>query len=207
MFVKTVKVKKPNPLALAIILVIILALIAIWVIKGSSGGIGNKYKLSDNEERTKFLQDLGWEISETETDVKVVNIPEEFNMVYSAYNKIQKQQGFNLAKHKGDTVEIYTYEVYNYPEKPDNVVAHLIICDGVLIGGDVCCTELDGFMQGLMPIKQEDVKNSDESTEQSEETTAEEESAEPESTESDDAATTEQPASTGAVIVEQSTIE
>lgn len=215
MFVKTVKVKKPNPLALGIILIIVLALIAIWVIKGSSGGIGNKYKLPSNAERTEFLQDLGWDVSETETDVKVVKIPDKFNMVYTAYNKIQKQQGFDLSKHKCDTVEIYTYEVYNYPDKPDNVVAHLIICDGVLIGGDVCCTELDGFMQGLMPVKQEDVKESDETTaedegDDSEETTAgdegEEQPEETETTDSDDEATTEGPASTGAVIVEQSTI-
>ena len=204
MFVKTVKVKKPNPLALGIILIIVLALIAIWVIKGSSGGIGKKYKLPTNTERVQFLQDLGWEISESETDVKVVKIPEEFNMVYKAYNKIQKQQGFDLSKHKGDTVEIYTYDVYNYPDKPENVAAHLIICDNILIGGDVCCTELDGFMQGLVPIKQEDVKNSEETT--AEETTAPEETTEPESTDSDDATITPEPATTGAVIVEQSTI-
>ena len=209
MFVKTVKVKKPNPLALGIIMIIVLALIAIWVIKGSSGGIGKKYTLPTNDERSQFLQDLGWEISEAETDVKVVKVPEKFNMVYVAYNKIQKQQGFDLSKHKGKTVEIYTYEVYNYPDKPDNVVAHLIICNEVLIGGDVCCTELDGFMQGLMPLNQEDVKNSEETT--GEETTApieegEEQPAETESTDTDDAAVTQAPASTGAVVVEQSTI-
>lgn len=201
MFVKTVKVKKPNPLALGIILVIVLALIAIWVINGSSGGIGNKYKLPTNTERVKFLQDLGWEVSESENDVKVVKIPEKFNMVYTAYNKIQNQQGFNLSKYKGDTVEIYTYDVYNYTDKPENVVAHLIICNSVLIGGDVCCTELNGFMQGLMPIKQEDVKNSEETTG---ETTAPGESTEPQST--DDAANTQQPSTTGAVVVEQPTI-
>ncbi len=164
MFVKTVKVKKPNPLALGIILIIVLAIIAIWVIKGTSRGIGNKYKLPTNTERVSFLQNLGWKVSDKDKDVKVVKIPEKFSMVYTAYNKMQKQQGFDLAKHKGHSVEIYTYDVYNYPNKSENVVAHLIICDKVLIGGDVSCTELDGFMQGLMPTKQEDTVKGEQTT-------------------------------------------
>ena len=41
--------------------------------------------------------------------------------------------------------------MYNYPGKPENIIANLIIFEGKLIGGDRTCTELDGFMQGLMP--------------------------------------------------------
>lgn len=171
MFVKTVKLKKPNPLALGVILVLVLAIIIVWVIKGSSGGVGNKYKLPSNTERTKFLTDLGWKVSDKETDVKVVKVPQEFNMVYKAYNKIQKEQGFDLSKHKGDSVEIYTYQVYNYPDKPENVVAHLIVCDKVLIGGDVSCTELKGFMHGLMPVKKLGDKNNGKSQGATEEPT------------------------------------
>jgi len=152
MFVKTIKLKKPNPIAIVVILVAMLILIAIWVLGSGGKGIGNKYKLPSNAERESFLTDLGWKISPQEVGCKVVKIPSNFNKVYEVYNKLQKEQGFDLSKHKGKTVEIYTYEVYNYPNKPNNIVSHLIVCEGVLIGGDVCSTELDGFMQGLMPI-------------------------------------------------------
>lgn len=163
MFVKTVKVKKPSPIAVVIILVAVLALIAMWVFDIGGKGIGDKYKLPTNTERSQFLNDLGWKISDKEVNCKVVKIPSTFNKVYTVYNKLQKEQGFDLSNYKGKTVEIYTYEVYNYPEKPNNIVAHLIVCDGTLIGGDVCCTELDGFMQGLMPTKKGDMKKSDSS--------------------------------------------
>lgn len=160
MFVKTIKLKKPNPIALVLVLAAVLLLIGIWVFGSGGEGIGNKYKLTSNAERTKFLTDLGWQVSANETDCKVVKVPSEFNKVYDVYNRLQKEQGFDLTKYKGKSVEIYTYDVYNYPNKAENILAHLIVCDGTLIGGDVCSSELNGFMQGLMPINKGELKNS-----------------------------------------------
>lgn len=37
----------------------------------------------------------------------------------------------------------------NYGNKKQEVRANLIVCEGQLVGGDVCSAELDGFMQGL----------------------------------------------------------
>lgn len=160
MFVKTIKLKKPNPIAIVLVLAAVLILIGIWVFGSGGKGIGNKYKLASNTERTKFLTDLGWQVSPNETDCKVVKVPSEFNKVYDVYNRLQKEQGFDLTKYKGKSVEIYTYDVYNYPNKSDNILAHLIVCDGTLIGGDVSSTEINGFMQGLMPINKGELKNS-----------------------------------------------
>ena len=39
--------------------------------------------------------------------------------------------------------------VKNYGNKKQEVRANLIVCEGQLVGGDVCSAELDGFMQGL----------------------------------------------------------
>ena len=75
-----------------------------------------------------------------------------WNDVFEEYNSIQKQQGFDLEDYKGKDVTIYTYEVYNYEGKPENMVANLMIYENRLIGGDLSCTELGGFIQGLMPI-------------------------------------------------------
>ena len=57
-----------------------------------------------------------------------------------------------LDDYKGKSVTVYTYQITNYPgyENRDCVFANLLVCDGMLIGGDVCSTSLsDGFMQGL----------------------------------------------------------
>ena len=78
-----------------------------------------------------------------------VTIPKEFNEVYEKYNKLQKQQGFDLEDYKGKIAEVYTYAVKNYGNKKQEVRANLIVCEGQLVGGDVCSAELDGFMQGL----------------------------------------------------------
>lgn len=208
MFVKTVKLKKPNPIAIVIILAAVLILIAVWVLDAGGKGIGDKYNLPTNAERTTFLSNLGWDVSPKETECKVIKIPSKFNTVYEVYNKLQKQQGFDLAKLKGKTVEIYTYEVYNYPESPENIVAHLIICEGKLIGGDVCCIESDGFMQGLMPKDKKGMKKSEATKSETNESAdsdpavTDTKTTEPPTTESPDSATdtpapaTESPATT-----------
>lgn len=155
MFVKTVKLKKPNPIAIIVVVAAVLILAVVWVIGSRTKGASTKYAMADNTQRVAFLKSLGWEVSEKETDCKVIKVPSDFNSVYNAYNKMQKQQGFDLSKHKGETVEIYTYDVYNYPEKPDNIVAHIIVNNKMLIAGDVCSTDKDGFIHGLMPVNKE----------------------------------------------------
>lgn len=165
MFVKTVKIKKPTPTAIFIVLAIVILVIALMIIK-SCDGEKVVYKAGTNEERIELLQSLGWDVSEQDTESKVVTMPKKFNTVYNVYNRLQKDQGFDLSDYKGKTVEIYTYEVYNYPEKPNNILAHLIVFEGKLIGGDICCTELEGFMHGLVPPFKEEVENSDELSEQ-----------------------------------------
>ncbi len=92
---------------------------------------------------------MGWEVSDEYDECKAVTIPKEFNEVYEKYNKLQKQQGFDLEDYKGKTAEVYTYAVKNYGNKKQEVRANLIVCEGQLVGGDVCSAELDGFMQGL----------------------------------------------------------
>ncbi len=161
MFVKTVKLKKPNPIAFIIIAIAIIILVVVWATGRGSKGVGSKYKLENNTDRVSFLEQVGWEVSDTEKDCRVVKVPSKFNAVYNVYNKLQKEQGFDISKIKGKEVEIYEYEVYNYPDKPKNVVVHLIICDTILVGGDVSSTEKDGFMHGLMPVDVKQIKDKD----------------------------------------------
>ena len=149
MFVRSVKLKKPRLLLAAVILVLC-GLVAAAVI-ASAKRTPRVYRMSTEEERQEFLSSMGWKVSEEYIECRSVTIPEEFTEVYENYNALQKQQGFDLESYKGKTVEVYTYEVYNYEGHEDKhcMICMLMVCDGVLIGGDVCCTELGGFMTGL----------------------------------------------------------
>lgn len=150
MFIKTIKIKKPAT-ALAGIFALIIALIAVTVTVIHKANGADVYVLKTEAQRQSFLKEMGWEVSPEYEDCRVIVIPQEFNEVYKKYNKLQKEQGFDLSDYKGKTVEIYSYPVYNYEgyENKDCIKCNLLICDGKLIGGDVCSIELGGFMQGL----------------------------------------------------------
>lgn len=147
MFVKTIKLKKAAAVLMYLLLALLIVFAVVFVINRTIKPKG--IAIATQEEQTAFLKELGWETSPEPIDCRSVIIPETWNDVYTEYNKLQLQQGFNLEKYKGAVAEIYTYEVYNYGERKPNVIANLVICDGKLIAGDICCTELGGFMQGL----------------------------------------------------------
>lgn len=112
-----------------------------------------------HNERKAFFAHFGWEISEDPVEVKETVIPEVFDETYSAYNELQKSQGFNLEKYKGTRVKSWSYEILNYPgyEGSDGVIhGNLLTCNGKIIGGDICSIELGGFMHGF--CEEESVK-------------------------------------------------
>ena len=148
MFVKTIKVKKPGFVIFALAAAIFAAVLMILVLTGA--GKGSEYTMKTEADRQAFLKEMGWETGKTYNECKVVIIPSEFNDVYKKYNDLQKEQGFDLERYKGKTVEIYTYEVKNYPGHEENIICTLMVYNDVLIGGDVSCIEVGGFMQGLM---------------------------------------------------------
>ena len=111
----------------------------------------NDVSLETDAQREKYLTSLGWEFN-TPCEEKEVQIPQKFNDTYTDYNEIQKTQGFDLEKYKGQTVTVYTYNITNYAgyENRNCVYANLLVCGGVLIGGDVCSTSVsDGFIEAL----------------------------------------------------------
>lgn len=100
------------------------------------------------EERVAYINSLNFETDSREESKEII-IPERFNDVYNKYNDIQKQQNFDLTDYKGKTAVMYTYHITNY-ENGDNVIANLIVYDGVLIGADLCDTSAEnGFLVAL----------------------------------------------------------
>lgn len=106
----------------------------------------------DNEDRLEFVRSLGLEAAEQAVSVKETVIPIKFNDVYSRYNKLQLEAGYDLTKLSGETVTVYCYDVGELRGSPTYV--NLIIFMDRIVGGDISSAELSGFMLPLKEIKE-----------------------------------------------------
>ena len=131
--------------ALAVVIAALLTASALAVSGGSSTPDG-----ADTAQRLEFLSQNGY-ACEGET-MRQIRIPDQLDEVYTVYNSLQIEQGYNLDQYLGRTVELYTYTVTNY-DGEDEVYAHLMVCDGMIIGGDISSARLDGFMHGIIQVK------------------------------------------------------
>lgn len=119
---------------------------------GKSGAIKaiNPKIITTSEQRYTFLRNCGLEaINEIEEDII---IPPVFNETFNDYNSMQIAAGYNLERFKGKTLKKYSYEIKNYPNVIENVIASVIVYKDRIVGGDISLLETDGFSHGLMPI-------------------------------------------------------
>ncbi len=101
-----------------------------------------------NEERVAYLTGFGWQVEQEPAETREVMIPREFNDVYQNYNAMQQAQGFDLAPYSGQVVTQYKYLITNYPDETE-VYATLLVYGELIIGGDIACGKVDGFMHGF----------------------------------------------------------
>lgn len=113
------------------------------------------HKIKDNDARVEYLRSYGWEVESEAESIEEILIPEEFGEIFQKYNEIQKAQGFDLEKQKGQRVKRYTYIVTNYPDEPEHVRANLFVCKEKVVAGDICSLKVEGgFLHGLeMPAE------------------------------------------------------
>ncbi|MFR6299052.1 MAG: DUF4830 domain-containing protein [Acutalibacteraceae bacterium] len=118
--------------------------------RGGKNG-GAEYRAASSEDRIAYLSQFGWSVKEDPVEVCEVIIPAEFDDVYEKYNELQKEQGFDLSLYASKRVKRWTYEITNYTgyENTGFIHANILVYDGKVIGGDVCSTELNGFMHGF----------------------------------------------------------
>lgn len=155
MFVYSIKTSKAKMAALLVALAA--AVIALIMIIGrgekpaATDDSAVNYKAESAAERTAFLSQFGWKISEDPVEVSEVIIPENFDDGYTEYAAMNKAQGLDLEPFKGVRAKRWTYTVLNYPglENSKSVQANLLIYDGRVIGGDVCSLEQGGFISGF----------------------------------------------------------
>lgn len=165
MFVVSLKRDNIKKIIVGALIAVIVIVGVYFLLTGSSDGEddtatknGISMKAADNKDRIAFLSQFGWEVTEDPIEVSEVIIPDEFDETYEKYNEIQKEQNLDLSGYKGKRVKKWTYEIKNYPshENSDGIIrANILVFDGVVIGGDVCSIELDGFMHTFaFPDKQ-----------------------------------------------------
>lgn len=105
--------------------------------------------MKSEEDLVQFAESIGFALESTPTESVKVKLPRKFDALLTAYNEIQKSQGFNLAKYRGKTVERYTFRVTGLPDEqalPEGeVLLTLIVYRSSIVGGDVYFTgESDG---------------------------------------------------------------
>ena len=107
-----------------------------------------EHQTFDEAARLDYINSFGWMV-EGNCRMEEIIIPQQFNEVYTEYNKLQKEQGFDLLKHCGKTVKQYTYHVLNHKSGGENVYLHLLVLNDQVIGGDISSTELNWFMEAF----------------------------------------------------------
>ena len=133
-------------LALTGVIVIILTFISNHSKKAEQAS-ASPISCATEEQRAQYLASLGWEFDGVSE--KEITIPEQFSEVYTNYNSVLKEQGFDLEKHMGKAATLYTYNITNYGTE-DEIIADLIVSDGVLIGADICNPSAEnGFLKPL----------------------------------------------------------
>lgn len=133
--------------------VLALAVVAACLFLRWQGGEGEPVEPAQvtgetNEERIAYLVGFGWQVEGEPAETREVMIPREFNDVYQNYNAMQQAQGFDLAPYSGQVVTQYKYLITNYPDETE-VYATLLVYGKLIIGGDVACGKVDGFMHGF----------------------------------------------------------
>ena len=145
--VLSLKANKKRIAAFLILVVVVVG--ACFFLRGGKDETKQKeFPGETNEERLAFLQSFGWQVEETPAETREVMIPAQFNDVYTTDNVMQKAQGFDLKPYAGEVCTQYRYKINNYPNEPE-VYATLLVYGKLIIGGDLACAEVDGFMHGF----------------------------------------------------------
>jgi len=148
MFMITAKISKKKILAGILLIIAIPFLIILFGITNPS------LKTAETSGETKelrrsFLLSNGWQTDSEYEEISVITVPQEFDKIYTQYNEIHKEQGFDLSKYKGLEAHCYSYRILNYKDEPDGIYATVIVHGGKIIGGDIHCDKQDGFMHGF----------------------------------------------------------
>ena len=132
------------------VLVLLLTLGSQETVYASADGREINYGgMKTNEDRVAFIEGFGIKVNPDPVAEESFTMPEDFDRVILGYNQIQKTQGLDLTKYKNKNVMRYTYELTNYDDYDGTVYATIIVYRERVIGGDVCSSDVTGFIHGF----------------------------------------------------------
>ena len=153
MMVMTAKVNmKKVIIVLAVIAAVIIGIVALSGGDDTPTVATSAATMASNDDRVRFLTELGWQVSTSPTESNQVRIPKDSSEVFDRYNALQISQGYDLTPYMGKNVMRYVYKVENYPNATEPVYATLLIHKNQIIGGDITDTAAKGLIQGLKKV-------------------------------------------------------
>lgn len=106
-------------------------------------------KCTTNQQRIQWINQLGWEVDENPT-ISTVIIPKDFDELYTQYAIMLREANFRLDKHRGKTVEKYTYTVTNYNDSSETAVITILQRNHTIIAADISSANFGGFLRPLI---------------------------------------------------------
>ena len=149
MFVLTTRLRKKRAILVGVLVILLIAGGLLWRGLSRDAEVPEETVLRDNEDRIAYLKELGWEVDEEPIESMDLQLPEELTGSYAAYNELQLAQGFDLRDYLGKSVSRWTYQVRNYPDRPEDVQLNLYLCEDRPIAGDIIAGGEGGF-QGTL---------------------------------------------------------
>lgn len=103
-----------------------------------------------NDTVIKYLNSIGWQTDGRPAEISHIRIPDKSNTVFSVYNSIQLESGFDLTDYCGVRAARYSYVVRNHSESADGEVrANVYVYKGNIIAADISQSGSDGFVRAV----------------------------------------------------------
>lgn len=154
MNIYTFKLTKKHIVAAILVVAALVALLILLLPGKQAETTGVTVTIKEPADCAEYLRQLGYETDSAAAETRTVQIPKTFDAVYETYNQMQKDCGFDLQKYAGKRVELSTFHVTNWPTGED-VLADVLVYKKKVIGGAIYTAAVDGFMQGLTPMKKQ----------------------------------------------------
>ena len=153
MNIYTFRLTKKHIVAGILMLAALVGLLILLIPGREAETTGASVTIKSPEDCVSYLKGLGYEVDSAKAEIRTVQIPQQFDAVYDAYNQMQRECGFDLQKYAGKKVELTTFPVTNWPSE-ESVLVDVLVWRKKVIGGAVYTAAVDGFMQGLVPMAQ-----------------------------------------------------
>ena len=101
-------------------------------------------KIASDEDIEAFIRKCGYSVEGCVSD-ETVTVPKTWNDVYTSYNDLQKQQGFDLRRYKGKSVRKLVYALTDSEQ-----TVTVLICDDRIIAADICAAQQGSDPQPLI---------------------------------------------------------